>query len=158
VVFVTTVLLPAVRDLHAPAEKVIFFKTVERGLEAGARHDVACRALRLPPGRPARFVGPLLAVTHWWMHALVAVWLLFTLMLLASSRAVPAGTDVRTLKDPIGTELYAAAQSPEGQIAEVGPYLFPKPGTTTPVLPKVSLWAIWLAASAIINSSFGLRS
>ena len=67
------------------------------------------------------------------MHALVAVWLLFTLMLLASSRAVPAGTDVRTLKDPIGTELYAAAQSPEGQIAEVGPYLFSKPGTTTPV-------------------------
>ena len=30
VVFVTTVLLPAVRDLHAPAERVIFFETVER--------------------------------------------------------------------------------------------------------------------------------
>ena len=92
------------------------------------------------------------------MHALVAVWLLFTLMLLASSRAVPAGTDVRTLKDPIGTELYAAAQSPEGQIAELGP-LFPEPGTTTPVVAKVSFvarWATWLAASAIINSSFAL--
>ena len=48
------------------------------------------------------------------------------LMLLASPRAVPAGTDVRTLKDPTGTELYAAAQSPEGQLAEGGPYLFPK--------------------------------
>ena len=80
-------------------------------------------------------------------------------MLLTSPLAVPAGTDVRTLKDPTGTELYAATQSPEGQIAEVRPYLFPKPGTTTPVVAKVSFvarWATWLAASAIINSSFGL--
>jgi hypothetical protein len=80
-------------------------------------------------------------------------------MLLASPRAVPVGTDVRTLKDPIGAELYAAAQSPEGQLAEGGPYLFPKPGTTTPVVAKVSFvarWATWLAASAIINNSFGL--
>jgi hypothetical protein len=79
-------------------------------------------------------------------------------MLLASPRAVPVGTDVRTLKDPIGAELYAAAQSPEGQLAEGGPYLFPKPGTTTPVVAKVSFvarWASWLAASAIISSSFG---
>jgi hypothetical protein len=78
-------------------------------------------------------------------------------MLLASPRAVPVGTDVRTLKDPIGAELYAAAQSPEGQLAEGGPYLFPKPGTTTPVVAKVSFVARWarLAASAIISSSFG---
>ena len=79
-------------------------------------------------------------------------------MLLASPRAVPVGTDVRTLKDPIGAELYAAAQSPEGQLAEGGPYLFPKRGTTTPAVAKVSFvarWATWLAASAIINSSFG---
>jgi hypothetical protein len=79
-------------------------------------------------------------------------------MLLASPRAAPAGTDVSTLKDPTGTELYAAARSPEVQIAEVGPYLFPKPGTTTPVVAKVRFVAraIWLAESAIINSSFGL--
>jgi hypothetical protein len=79
-------------------------------------------------------------------------------MLLASPRAVPVGTDVRTLKDPIDAELYAAAQSPEGQLAEGGPYLFPKPGTTTPIVAKVSFvarWASWLAASAIISSSFG---
>jgi signal transduction histidine kinase len=61
---------------------------------------------------------------------------------LASPRPVPAGTDVRTLKDPtgknFGEQLYAAAQKPEGQITEVGPYMFPKPGTTAPVVPKVS--------------------
>jgi hypothetical protein len=35
----------------------------------------------------------------------------------------------------------AAAQKPEGQITEVGPYMFPKPGTTAPVVPKVSFVA-----------------
>jgi hypothetical protein len=42
------------------------------------------------------------------------------------------GTDARDLKDPtgkvFGTELYAAAQKPEGQITEVN-YMFPRPGT-----------------------------
>jgi Single Cache domain 2 len=61
---------------------------------------------------------------------------------LASPLAVPAGTDVRTLKDPsgkvYGVDLYAAGQKPEGQITAVGDYMFPKPGTTTPVFPKVS--------------------
>ena len=60
---------------------------------------------------------------------------------LASPIAVPAGTDVRTLKDstgkPYGEEIYAAAQKPEGQITEVS-YMFPKPGTTAPAVPKVS--------------------
>jgi hypothetical protein len=62
--------------------------------------------------------------------------------LVASPLAVPAGTDVKALKDPAGkvygVELYAAGQKPEGQITEVGDYMFPKPGTTTPVFPKVS--------------------
>jgi hypothetical protein len=65
--------------------------------------------------------------------------------IVASPRAVPAGTDVRTLKDPtgknFGEQLYAAAQKPESQITEVGPYMFPKPGTTAPVVPKVSFVA-----------------
>src|SRR5215468_3123421 len=61
---------------------------------------------------------------------------------LASPVAVPAGTDVRTLKDPTGKvygeEIYTAAQKPEGQITEVSGYMFPKPGTTAPAVPKVS--------------------
>jgi Single Cache domain 2 len=55
--------------------------------------------------------------------------------------SVPAGMDNRTLKDPtgkeFGKELHAAAQKPEGQITEVS-YMFPKPGTTAPAVPKVS--------------------
>ena len=61
---------------------------------------------------------------------------------LASPKAVPAGTDVRTLKDATGNAyglaIYAAAQKPEGQITELQSYMFPKPGTTAPAVPKVS--------------------
>ena len=61
---------------------------------------------------------------------------------LASPKAVPAGTNVKTLKDAkgnaYGEAIYAAGQKPEGQITEVGPYMFPKPGTTTPTFPKTS--------------------
>jgi hypothetical protein len=61
---------------------------------------------------------------------------------LATGAAVPPmGTDQRTLKDPtgkaFGLELYAAGQKPEGQITEVN-YMFPKPGTSAPAVPKVS--------------------
>ena len=49
------------------------------------------------------------------------------------------GVDVRTLKDAtgkvFGQDLYDAAK--EGQIAEVS-YMFPKPGTTAPAVPKVA--------------------
>ena len=62
--------------------------------------------------------------------------------LLASPKAVPAGTDARTLKDSTGNSygeaIYAAAQKPEGQITEVPSYMFPKPDTTAPTFEKVS--------------------
>src|SRR5262245_55867312 len=61
---------------------------------------------------------------------------------LASPKAVLAGTDVKTLKDATGNAygvaIYAAAQKPEGQITELQSYMFPKPGTTAPTYPKVS--------------------
>jgi hypothetical protein len=60
----------------------------------------------------------------------------------ASPLAVPAGIDIRTLKDPtgkvFGLELYAAAQKAEGQVTEISDYMFPKPGTTTPAVAKVA--------------------
>jgi Single Cache domain 2 len=60
----------------------------------------------------------------------------------ATGAAVPPiGTDQRTLKDStgkaFGLELYAAGQNPEGEITEVS-YMFPKPGTTSPPVSKVS--------------------
>jgi hypothetical protein len=51
------------------------------------------------------------------------------------------GTDARDLKDPtgkvFGTELYAAAQKPEGQTTEVN-YMFPRPGADQAPVPKVT--------------------
>lgn len=51
------------------------------------------------------------------------------------------GTDVKALKDPTGKpyglDLYAAAQKPQGQIAEVT-YMFTRPGTDRTPVPKVT--------------------
>ncbi|WFU74946.1 hypothetical protein [Bradyrhizobium sp. CB2312] len=61
---------------------------------------------------------------------------------LATLKAVKAGIDVRSLKDnkgeAYGEALYAVAQKPEGQVTEIRPYMFPKPGTTEPLFPKHS--------------------
>ena len=78
----TTVLLPAVRNIQAPAERVVFFENIERRFGTQARFTTMLAGLsgiymvvRLDIWY--RF----LSVSYWWMHAMVAVWLLFTLML-----------------------------------------------------------------------------
>jgi hypothetical protein len=51
------------------------------------------------------------------------------------------GTDIRTLQSGgvnTGQQVYDAMMKPEGVISEVN-YLWPKPGTTAPLLPKTSL-------------------
>jgi len=82
VAFVTTVLLPAVRNIQAPAEWVVFFENIERRFGTQSRFTSVLAGLsgiymvvRLDIWY--RF----LSVSYWWMHAMVAVWLLFTLML-----------------------------------------------------------------------------
>jgi hypothetical protein len=63
---------------------------------------------------------------------------------LAVPFVVEAGTDVRTLKDANGVQFgldgyNTAVRNPEGQItATPTEYLFPKPGTTAPAVPKRS--------------------
>ena len=82
VAFVTTVLLPAVRDLQAPAERLVIFETIERRFGGQARVTTVLAGLtgfymvvRLD------LWDRFLSVAYWWMHAMVIVWLLFTLML-----------------------------------------------------------------------------
>jgi len=59
----------------------------------------------------------------------------------ASPLAVPAGIDIRSLKDLngklFGKELYEGMMKPEGVVTEVT-YMFPKPGTTAPAFQKVA--------------------
>ena len=80
--FVTAVLLPAVKRLRGPAERIEFFERVEAGFARQARVTTLLTGLsgfylvhRL--GAWSRFADP----HYWWMHAMVAVWLLFTLVL-----------------------------------------------------------------------------
>lgn len=83
--FVTTVLLPAIRNLQASDERMTFFHAIERRFAWQARVSTGLVGLtglymlaRLDLWD--RFLyGP-----YWWMHAMVAVWLLFAVMLFAA--------------------------------------------------------------------------
>jgi len=82
VAFVTVVLLPAVKRLREPAERVELFEKVEAGFARQARVTTLVTGLsgiylvhRL--GAWDRFTD----LHYWWMHAMVLVWALFTLIL-----------------------------------------------------------------------------
>ena len=78
----TTVLLPATKRMKTPAERVKFFETVERGFALQARITTLLTGLsglylvyKLDLWQ--RFAH----AEFWWMHAMVLIWALFTLML-----------------------------------------------------------------------------
>lgn len=82
VAMVTTVLLPAVKRMKAPAERVIFFETIERGFGLQARITTLVTGLSgLYLVDELNLWQRFLHVEYWWMHAMVLVWALFTLML-----------------------------------------------------------------------------
>src|SRR3974390_2615290 len=103
--FVTTVLLPAVRRLKTPAERVAFFDAIERRFAWPARATTLLAGLTglfmtMRLGLWARFQS----VTYWWMHAMVAVWLLFTIMLfVAEPLVLHRWFHERAISDPEGT-------------------------------------------------------
>ena len=82
VAFVTTVLLPAVRDFKTPEERLAFFEIVEQRFGGQARWTTALAGLSgLYMLVRLDLWDRFLAVGFWWMHAMVAIWLLFALML-----------------------------------------------------------------------------
>ncbi len=80
--FVTTVLLPAVRRMKDPQERVSFFEQIEGRLAWQAR---ATTLLFGVSGFYITAVWDLWSrfqsVAYWWMHAMVLVWVVFTVML-----------------------------------------------------------------------------
>lgn len=75
VAFVTTVLLPAVRNFKTPVERVAFFDAIERKFAWQAR------ATTLLAGVTGFYMTEQLDLwsrfsmsSYWWMHAMVAVW------------------------------------------------------------------------------------
>ena len=80
--FVTTALLPAVRQLKGPAERAELFDTIERRFASQARITTALVGLTgfymlIRYNLWDRFQH----LAYWWMHAMIAVWLIFTVML-----------------------------------------------------------------------------
>lgn len=103
--FVTFVVLPAIRRERPPAERIAAFDRIERGFAWQARVSTAVAGLsgfyladRLDAW--GRFLDP----GFWWMHAMAALWLVFTFMLFVAEplflhRVVAA----RGARDPEGT-------------------------------------------------------
>jgi uncharacterized membrane protein len=82
VAFVTTVLLPSVRRLKTPQERLEFFESIE------GRFAWQARGTTLLVGISGFYLVErwdlwhrFASVTWWWMHAMVLVWALFTVML-----------------------------------------------------------------------------
>lgn len=82
VAFVTTVLLPAVRAMKDPAERVAFFEAVE------GRFAWQARGTTLLVGATGLYMvyaydlwDRFYQSEFWWMHAMVFVWAVFTMVL-----------------------------------------------------------------------------
>jgi len=82
VAFVTTVLLPAVRRLGAPEERLGLFEAIERRFAWQARITTVLAGLTgMDMLIRLDLWDRFLSASYWWMDAMVLVWLLFTLML-----------------------------------------------------------------------------
>jgi uncharacterized membrane protein len=82
VAFVTTVLLPGVRRVKNPQDRVSFFEQIERSFAWQARLTT------LLVGVSGFYITAVLdlwgrfnSLGYWWMHAMVFVWFVFTVML-----------------------------------------------------------------------------
>ena len=80
--FVTTVLLPAVRRMKTPAERVSFFEALEGRFAWQARGTtVLVGVTGLYLVRLWDLWDRFRSLSFWWMHAMVLVWVLFSVML-----------------------------------------------------------------------------
>lgn len=104
VVFVTTVLLPAVRSLHGD-DAMAAFERLERRFAAQSRWTTLAAGasgfyLVYAMDLWSRFAEP----RFWWMHAMVLLWTLFVLVLFVLEPLVlHRGFERRARRDPGGT-------------------------------------------------------
>ena len=103
--FVTTVLLPTVRRLKDPQERVSFFEGIE------GRFAWQARATTLLVGVSGFYItdawdlwSRFESATYWWMHAMVLVWIVFTVMLfIAEPLFLHRWFFARALREPEAT-------------------------------------------------------
>lgn len=105
VAFVTAVLLPAVKRLREPAQRVEFFERMEAGFARQARVTTLLTGLSgfylvHKLGAWGRFAD----MHYWWMHAMVLLWGVFTLMLFVLEPLwLHRWFEARARRDPEGT-------------------------------------------------------
>jgi len=103
--FVTTVLLPAVRRIKDPKERMSFFERIEE------RFAWQARATTLLVGATGFYIAAIwdlwdrfLSSAYWWMHAMVLIWIIFTVMLfIAEPLFLHHWFRARALQNPEGT-------------------------------------------------------
>jgi len=90
---------PLVRDLHTAVERVIFFETVERRFCKQARFTTVLAGLSgLYMLVRLDLWDRFMSLEYWWMHAMVAVGLVFTLMLFVAESIT--GGEARCILSP----------------------------------------------------------
>ena len=105
VAMVTTVLLPATRHTRSPADGLAWFEAIEGRFAAQARWTTlltGASGAYLVHGLESwsRFGEP----RFWWMHVMVGIWVVFTLMLfLLEPLVLHRLFAERTRRDPEGT-------------------------------------------------------
>ena len=105
VAMVTSVILPAVRRMAKPNERIAFFESIERRFAFQARVSTLLAAVtgfymvyRL------ELWDRFLDARYWWMHAMVAVWAVFALVLFVLEPLVLHRVfNERAQRDPEGT-------------------------------------------------------
>jgi len=121
VALVTTVLLPATRRMTTPAARIQFFESIER------RFATQARITTLVTGASGLYLVHALDLWHrfahveyWWMHAMVAVWAAFTLMLFVVEPLIHrrSSTNLTTLGDS-GESGSPAQRDPERAFARI---------------------------------------
>ena len=102
--FVTTVFLPAVRGVKPASHGMALFQAIER------RFAIQARILTLVVGASGFYMIHLLDAwdrfgyaAHWWMHAMVATWVVFTLMLFVAEPLLDRWFAARAKAAPEGT-------------------------------------------------------
>lgn len=82
VAMVTTVLLPATRKLKSAEEQVVFFEKIEHGFARQARFTTLLTGLSGFFMLSAMHAWTRYSMAqYWWVHAMTAIWVIFTVML-----------------------------------------------------------------------------
>ena len=82
VAMVTTVLLPTVKKMKSPEERVSFFEKIESSFAFQSRISTLIAGIT---GFYMLYVlnawNRLLSIHYWWLHSMILVWFIFTFML-----------------------------------------------------------------------------